>query len=78
MASSGEIVVIYSNDVIMFRDITPELDAVFDNRQDGVLVGNRIIDWDGGWNVIHIRVIRLSYPIWKAGSYLVEELCGIN
>ena len=50
--ASGDVVVIYSNDVVMFRDITKELDPIFEERTDDVLIGNRIIDWDGGWNSI--------------------------
>ena len=60
--SSGEIVIIYSNDVVMFRDITKELDPLFEERTDDVLVGNRIIDWDGGWNVIQYKGYKSIVP----------------
>ena len=51
--ASNEIVALISNDVrISDKTIAPKLKEIFSKAEVPTLVGNRLLDWDTGWNTI--------------------------
>lgn len=68
----GEIIILYSNDVIMFRDITKELDEAFSRHPDA-LIGNRLIDWKAGWNEVQYKG-KTSIVMYLEGWFLACKL----
>lgn len=85
----GEFLVLYSNDVVMFRDVTKDLEAGFDQWKGEILIGNRIIDWKAGWNEVKYRggisivpylegwFLSCRKPVWdRLGGF--DERYGIS
>jgi len=79
--AKGDIVCLLSNDVKIGSDIVTSISAVLGVEQKS-LVGNRLIDWDSGWN----RFGKVIYPYlegwllattadgWKDLGYLDVDL----
>lgn len=77
----GDIVVLLSSDVRVGVDIIPLInDAVSPNKK--VLVGNRLLDFDTGWNTFDGRIypylegwlLAASRQAWKELDYLDTDL----
>ena len=47
--AKGDIVMLYSNDVICIDNFLPEVEEQFDENRN-ILLGNEVIWFDGGWN----------------------------
>lgn len=45
----GDIIILYSNDVVCSDNFLPELEEMF-RVNDNILLGNEVIYWDAGWN----------------------------
>lgn len=79
--AKGDIVCLLSNDVKVGSDIVTSISAML-NVEQKALVGNRLIDWDSGWN----RFGNTIYPYlegwllaatregWQELGYLDEDL----
>lgn len=48
--STGRIIVFYSNDVVMSRNVVGETVAILESSEKKTLVGGRSVYWDSGWN----------------------------
>lgn len=55
--ASGEIVMLISNDVRIYgRDIEQKISDIFEHTEVPTLVGNRLLDWNTGWNTFNNKI----------------------
>lgn len=55
--ATGDVVMLISNDVkISDKTIVPKLEEIFSKAEVPTLVGNRLLDYDTGWNTIDLVV----------------------
>ena len=59
--SSGDVIILYSNDVIASGNFVPEvLDAIKSGGK--CIVGDALLSWNTGWNVIEINGHLRKFP----------------
>lgn len=59
--AKGDIIMLYSNDVICIDNFLPELQEKFDENRN-ILLGNEIVWFDGGWNGFDVKGGRTIVP----------------
>lgn len=68
--ATGDVVMLISNDVkISDKTIIPKLDEIFSKVEVPTLVGNRLLDYDTGWNTIDGKI----YPYLEGWFLAFKE-----
>ena len=79
--AEGDVLVLYSNDVIMQRDfLDGELgERIYQHCMAGGLACHRIIDWNSGWNTFGGKTIKYGEGYWLALSQeMWKEVRGFD
>lgn len=80
-ASVGDIVVFYSNDVVMRGNVVGETVRLLELADKKSLLGGRVVDWDSGWNSFSVDGRKVIVP-YLEGYYIAckradfEEIGG--